>query len=56
MFPPLTQRIEDALHKLEDKLDAEKDNGATPEEILKAEDVIKDATRVIADAKTAASQ
>jgi hypothetical protein len=52
----LTQRIEDAVHKLEDKLDAEKVNGASPEEISKAEGVIAEATRVIADAKTAASK
>jgi len=56
VFPPLTERLENALHKLEDKLDAEKSNGASPEEVSKAEGIIAEATRVIADAKIAASK
>ena len=48
-------RLEDALHKLEDKLDAEKNNGASAEEVSKAEGVITEAKKVIADAKAAAA-
>ncbi|KAF8848442.1 tubulin-specific chaperone-like protein Rbl2 [Acephala macrosclerotiorum] len=55
VFPPLTERLEEALHKLEDKLDAEKSNSASAEEVSKAEGVMTEAKKVIADAKAAAA-
>ncbi len=41
MFPPLRQRITDALAKLEDQLEAGQAGGASAEEITKAQEVIK---------------
>jgi tubulin-specific chaperone A len=41
VFPPLRQRITDALAKLEDQLEAGQAGGASEEEIKKAKDVIK---------------
>lgn len=40
MFPPLRQRIGDALAKLEDQVEAAKQSAAPEEEIKKAQDVI----------------
>ncbi|PMD15982.1 putative tubulin-specific chaperone Rbl2 [Hyaloscypha hepaticicola] len=48
VFPPLRQRITDALAKLEDQLEAGKASGASEEEIKKAQEVItsaKEATK-----------
>ncbi len=41
MFPPLRQRITDALAKLEDQLEAGQAGGASEEEVAKAQEVIK---------------
>lgn len=41
VFPPLRQRIKDALAKLEDQLEAGQASGASEEEIKKAQEVIK---------------
>jgi tubulin-specific chaperone A len=48
VFPPLRQRITDALAKLEDQLEAGKAGGASEEEVKKAQEVItlaKEATK-----------
>ncbi|CAL3973287.1 unnamed protein product [Diplocarpon coronariae] len=41
VFPPLRERISDALKKLEDQLEAGKSTGASEEELTKAKEVIK---------------
>jgi len=41
VFPPLRQRITDALAKLEDQLEAGQAGGANEEEVKKAQEVIK---------------
>jgi tubulin-specific chaperone A len=48
VFPPLRQRIEDALHKLEDQLEDGRSKGASDAEVSAAEETI-------AKAKEAAS-
>ncbi|KAH8771533.1 tubulin binding cofactor A [Hyaloscypha finlandica] len=48
VFPPLRQRITDALAKLEEKLEAGQASGASEEEVKKAQEVItlaKEATK-----------
>ena len=48
MFPPLRQRITDALEKLQDQLEAGQASGASEEEVKKAQEVIalaKEATK-----------
>ncbi|PMD32788.1 tubulin binding cofactor A [Hyaloscypha variabilis F] len=48
VFPPLRQRITDALAKLEDQLEAGQASGASEEEVKKAQEVIalaKEATK-----------
>lgn len=40
VFEPLLQRIEDALEKLSDLVEAAGDNQAKPEEVEKAKEVI----------------
>lgn len=43
VFPPLRQRITDALQKLEDQLELGQERGASEEEIAKAKEVIQQA-------------
>lgn len=43
VFPPLRQRITDALQKLEDQIEVAQQSGASPEEIAKAKNVIDQA-------------
>jgi tubulin-specific chaperone A len=43
VFPPLRQRITDALQKLEDQLELGQERGASDEEIAKAKEVIQQA-------------
>lgn len=43
VFPPLRERITDALKKLEEQLEAGQASGASEEEITKAKEVIKSA-------------
>lgn len=43
VFPPLRERIKDALQKLEDQVEEGQSNGASEEEITKAKEVIKSA-------------
>ncbi|KAG4414746.1 hypothetical protein IFR04_012133 [Cadophora malorum] len=40
VFPPLRERIKDALQKLEDQVEEGQSNGASEEEISKAKDII----------------
>ena len=49
MFPPLRERIKDALIKLEDQLEAGQAGGACEESVNKAKEVVKaakEATKV----------
>merc|ERR1712000_624505 len=41
VFPPLRERIKDALQKLEDQVEEGQSNRASEEEISKAKDIIK---------------
>ncbi|KAK0108597.1 hypothetical protein ONS95_003393 [Cadophora gregata] len=43
VFPPLRERIKDALQRLEDQVEEGQTNGALEEEIAKAKEVIKNA-------------
>ncbi|EKD20649.1 uncharacterized protein L3040_006373 [Drepanopeziza brunnea f. sp. 'multigermtubi'] len=43
VFPPLRERISDALKKLEDQVETAQSSGASEEEIVKAKEVIKSA-------------
>ena len=45
VFPPLRQRIEDALAKLEDRLEAD-GGSASEEEVSKAKNTIEEAKKV----------
>ncbi|KAK2623941.1 hypothetical protein QTJ16_006575 [Diplocarpon rosae] len=45
VFPPLRERISDALKKLEDQVDAGKSSGASEEELTKAKEAIEDAKK-----------
>jgi hypothetical protein len=46
VFPPLRQRITDALQKLEDQLEATESNGASADEVTKAKEVIAQAKKI----------
>ncbi|RDW77982.1 putative tubulin-specific chaperone Rbl2 [Coleophoma crateriformis] len=46
VFPPLRQRIADALAKLEDQLESAQGSGASEEEIAKATEAVKQAKAV----------
>ncbi|KAG9238690.1 tubulin binding cofactor A [Amylocarpus encephaloides] len=46
IFPPLRQRIDDAVYKLQDQLEAGKANGASDAEISAATETIKKAKEV----------
>jgi len=46
VFPPLRQRINDAVARLEDKLEAAQENGGSEEEVSKAQEVLKAAKEV----------
>lgn len=43
MFPPLRERINDAVAKLEEKLEAAEEIDASEEDIAKAKEVLKEA-------------
>jgi len=51
VFPPLRQRIEDALFRLEDQVAAGEGSGATDEEISKAKEVIQSAKKAVKEIK-----
>jgi len=48
VFPPLRQRITDALQKLEDRLQGVQEGGAAEAEITKAKEVIEQAKKAAA--------
>lgn len=50
VFPPLRQRIADALQKLEDQVESAQQGGASEEEIAKAKEAIEQAKKA-AEAK-----
>ena len=47
VFPPLRQRIEDAVNKLEDQLETAKENSGPEAEIEKATEVIANAKKTL---------
>ncbi|KAL3419215.1 tubulin-specific chaperone Rbl2 [Phlyctema vagabunda] len=49
VFPPLRERIADALAKLEDQLETAQENEGNPEEITKAKDVVAQAKTAVKD-------
>ncbi|CZT47873.1 related to beta-tubulin binding protein [Rhynchosporium secalis] len=49
VFPPLRQRIKDALQKLEDQVEDGQSNGAVESEITKAKEVIQSAREASKD-------
>jgi tubulin-specific chaperone A len=51
VFPPLRERIKNALQKLEDQLEAGEESGASQEEITKAKEVIEQAKEATKEKK-----
>lgn len=49
MFPPLRQRIADAVLKLEDQLEAGQESGAALEEVVRAREVMEAARKALAE-------
>lgn len=47
VFPPLRERITNAILKLEDQLEAGQESGASEDEITKAKDVIQQAKAAV---------